>query len=300
MAGVEVQARTALVTGSSRGIGRVIALKLAGCGVTRIGVHFQKNKEAAEETARLLRDRGAEAVLVQADVTILADITRMFAEMRSAFGALDIYVANARPDVQHFYQPVLDLTAEHWRAAMDSQATALLHCAREAVGMMDRGGRFIAATYAGGAKTGSWRSWAAMGPTKAAMEALLRYLAWDLAGRGITANAVSPGATDDSVFSTLPPEVLDALRGWAGAGWVPMGRLTDTGRCRRRRSPAVLRTPAILRRRDPRPALAAAELGTAPPRLGRQAAEPSGDGSAGGGVRRPQNGQGCTVTPVLP
>src|SRR3954470_2216599 len=76
------------------------------------------------------------------------------------------------------------------------------------------------------AKTGSCRSWAAMGPAKAAMEALLRYLAWDLAGRGITANAVSPGATDDSVFSTLPPEVLEALRGWAGAGWVPMGRLT--------------------------------------------------------------------------
>lgn len=65
-----------------------------------------------------------------------------------------------------------------------------------------------------------------MGPAKAAMESLLRYLAWDLAGRGITANAVSPGATDDSVFSTLPPQVLEMLRGWAGAGWVPMRRLT--------------------------------------------------------------------------
>ena len=91
---------------------------------------------------------------------------------------------------------------------------------------MGGGGRIVAVTYAPGGKTGSWRSWAAMGPAKAAMESLLRYLAWDLAGRGITANAVSPGATDDSVFSTLPPEVLDALRGWAGAGWVPMGRLT--------------------------------------------------------------------------
>jgi enoyl-[acyl-carrier protein] reductase III len=128
--------------------------------------------------------------------------------------------------VAEFYRPVLDLTTEHWRAAIDSQATALLLCAREAAGMMGRGGRVVAVTYAGGARAGSWRPWAAMGPAKAAMESLLRYLAWELAGRGITANAVSPGATEDSVFSTLPPEVLGALREWAGAGWVPMRRLT--------------------------------------------------------------------------
>ncbi|MCO6415856.1 SDR family oxidoreductase [Siccirubricoccus sp. KC 17139] len=226
MNGIKVKARTAIITGSSRGIGRGIALKLAECGVGQIAVHYLRNKQAAEETARLLRERGTEPVLVQADVTRPEDIRRMFAEAKAGLGSLDIFVANARPDVQHFYQPVLDLTAEHWRAAIDSQATALLHSAREAVGMMGRGGRIVAVTYAPGAKMGSWRSWAAMGPAKAAMEALLRYLAWDLAGRGITANAVSPGATDDSVFSTLPPEVLDALRGWAGAGWVPMGRLT--------------------------------------------------------------------------
>ncbi len=57
MSGIEVKARTALVTGSSRGIGRGIALKLAGCGVGRIGVHYLRNREAAEETARLLRER---------------------------------------------------------------------------------------------------------------------------------------------------------------------------------------------------------------------------------------------------
>lgn len=55
---------------------------------------------------------------------------------------------------------------------------------------------------------------------------MLRYLAWELAAQGITVNAVSPGATDDSVFATLPPAVLDTLRDWAGDGWVPMGRLT--------------------------------------------------------------------------
>jgi NAD(P)-dependent dehydrogenase (short-subunit alcohol dehydrogenase family) len=226
MAGIEVKASTALVTGSSRGIGRGIALKLAECGVGRIGVHYLKNREGAEETARLLRGRGAEAVTIQADVTRPEDIARLFAEARAGLGSLGIFVANARPEVQEFYRPVFDLAPEHWRAALDSQATALLLCVREAAGMMEKGGRIVAVTYAGGARAGSWRPWAAMGPAKAAMESLLRYLAWDLAGRGITANAVSPGVTEDSVFSTLPPEVLEAMRGWAGAGWVPMRRLT--------------------------------------------------------------------------
>lgn len=58
------------------------------------------------------------------------------------------------------------------------------------------------------------------------MESLCRYFAYALAPRGITVNAVSPGATDDSVFNTLPPQVLEMLRSWASAGWVPMGRLT--------------------------------------------------------------------------
>lgn len=120
---------------------------------------------------------------------------------------------------------MLDLAPEHWRAAIDSRAAALLLSAREAAGMMGKGGRIIAVTYAGGAWTESWRPRAAMGPAKAAMESLLRYLAWEFTGR-ITANAASPGATDDSVFATPPPEVLEALRGWAAAGWVPMRRLT--------------------------------------------------------------------------
>src|SRR4051794_41404263 len=113
------------------------------------------------------------------------DISRMFAEMRSAFGALDIFVASARPDVQHCYQPVLDLTAEHWRAAIDSQATALLQCAREAVGMMGRGGRVVAVTYAPRGKKGSWRARGAVGPPQAAMGTPPRYPPRGPAGRGI-------------------------------------------------------------------------------------------------------------------
>ena len=146
---------SALITGSSRGIGRGIALKLAECGVRQIGVHYLKQKDDAEQTARLVEQRGARTVLIQADVTRSEDIRRLFAEARKAIGPLGVFVANARPDVQHFYRPALDLTLEQWRSAMDSQATALLLAVREAAGMMtEKGGRIVAVTYAPGSPHG--------------------------------------------------------------------------------------------------------------------------------------------------
>jgi NAD(P)-dependent dehydrogenase (short-subunit alcohol dehydrogenase family) len=223
---ITIAGKTALVTGSSRGIGRGIALKLADCGVNRIGVHYFKNRSAAEETASQLRKRGAEALLLQADVTKVDDITRMFAILKESFGVLDILVSNARPDIEHFYQPVMEIPLDNWQIAFDSQARALLVAAREAVKFMPDGGRIIATTYAPGGRTGSWQPWVAMGSAKAAMESLCRYFAVALATRGITVNAVSPGATEDSVFNTLPPEALQMMRAWAASGWVPMRRLT--------------------------------------------------------------------------
>jgi len=217
---------SALVTGSSRGIGRGICLKLADCGLKRIGVHYFKNKAAAEDTAVRLSDRGAQPLLLQADVTKPDEIVRMFGEIKKSFGGLDIFVSNARPDVEHFYQPVMQIPLKNWHAALDSQATAMLIAVREAVKLMPDGGRIIAITYAPGGRTGTWEPWVAMGSAKAAMESLCRYFAVALAKRRITVNSVSPGATDDSVFNTLPPEVLEMLRKWASSGWVPMGRLT--------------------------------------------------------------------------
>jgi enoyl-[acyl-carrier protein] reductase III len=194
--------------------------------VSRIGVHYLKNKTAADETAARLRERGAEPLLLQADVTKIDDITRMFATVKEGFGALDIFVSNARPDVEHFYQPVMAIPLENWQVAFDSQARAMLVATREAVKLMPDGGRVIAITYAPGGHTGTWEPWVAMGSAKAALESLCRYFAVALAKRGITVNLVSPGVTEDSVFSTLPPEVLQMLRNWAESGWVPMRRLT--------------------------------------------------------------------------
>ena len=88
--------QTALITGASRGIGRGIALKLAEQGVEKIAINYKENDAAAEDTARLLKERGAAPMLIKADIGKVADIERMFETIKSQFGGLDIFVSNAR------------------------------------------------------------------------------------------------------------------------------------------------------------------------------------------------------------
>jgi NAD(P)-dependent dehydrogenase (short-subunit alcohol dehydrogenase family) len=141
------------------------------------------------------------------------------------FGGLDIFVANARPELATFYQPPLDITLDSWHMAIDSQATAFLVGVQETNRFMGQGGRIVAITYAPSARTGSWQPWVGMGAAKAALEALVRYFAVALAGRGITVNAVSPGLTWDSVLNGLPDPVVEASKAWHESGWTPSGRM---------------------------------------------------------------------------
>ena len=214
----------ALVTGGSRGIGRGIALKLASRGA-RVAIHYFQNVEAANETLRLVRQSGADGFVVQADVTKPEEVRRIFDEIRAQFGALDVFVANARPEVPEFFQPPFEINIDQWNAAMNSQATAFLAGAQAAAPLLRDDGRIVAITYGTGGRTGSLQPWVAMGTAKAALEALVRYIAVGLAPRGITVNAVSPGWTEDSVLNTLPVPVQEMIRGWHTRGWTPMGRL---------------------------------------------------------------------------
>lgn len=214
----------ALITGSSRGIGRGIALKLSEIGMN-IAVHYHQNETAAKQTLAMVREQGSEAFLVKADVCQPEQVTRMFKEIQTEFGKLDIFVSNARPEVQDFFQPPLDITLQQWDSAFDSQAKAFLIGAREAARLMRDGGRIIAVTYATGSRTGSLQPWVGMGSAKAALESLVRYFAVALAKRGITVNAISPGWTEDSVLNSLPSQAQDLIRNWHKQGWTPMRRL---------------------------------------------------------------------------
>src|SRR5260370_13674551 len=94
---MSLEKKSALISGSSRGIGRGIALKLADKGA-RVAVHYFQNESAGKATLAKIRERGSDGFLVQADVCRPEEITRMFERVKKEFGALDIFVSNARTE----------------------------------------------------------------------------------------------------------------------------------------------------------------------------------------------------------
>ena len=221
---MSLNGKHALITGSSRGIGRGIAVKLAEQKVN-VAVHYFQNEAAANATLAEVRKHGADGFILQGDVTKPADVSSLFDKVKSEFGKLDIFVANARPEAPTFFQAPLEISLEQWDTAFDSQSKAFLIAAREAANIMPDGGRIIALTYAEGSRTGGLQPWVGMGSAKAALESLVRYFAVALAKRGITVNAISPGWTEDSVLNSLPDEVQTLIRNWHNGGWTPMRRL---------------------------------------------------------------------------
>jgi len=219
--------KTALVTGASRGIGRGIVHKLVEAGIERIAVNYVSNDDAANQTADALRENGAEVLLVKADCTDLDQVNGMFDVVSSKFGGLDIFVHNARPNpgVDPWFASAMEMTPAGLDTAYKSQVHTLVVSCQACARLMAKGGRIIGITHAPGGRTGSWQPWAAMGPAKAALEATARYFAVSLAAQGITVNTVSPGVIDDSVINGLPPEVYHAIKDWTESGWSPMKRM---------------------------------------------------------------------------
>jgi enoyl-[acyl-carrier protein] reductase III len=181
--------KIALVTGSGRGIGRAIALHLAREGADVI-VNFFRNRAPAEETAEQIRALGRRALVVKADVGQGERIETLFAEIEKEFGALDILVCNA---ASGYNRPVMEQKLKGWDWTMNINARAALFCAQRAVPLMQkRGGGYIVNLSSPGS-TRVMPEYVVVGASKAALEALTRYLAVELAPYRIVVNAVSPG-----------------------------------------------------------------------------------------------------------
>jgi len=224
---MKITFHTAMITGSSRGIGRSIAVKLAQEGVRRIAVHYCTRKEEAEKTVAEVRNAGAEGVLVQGDTSDANRAAGVVAEAAEKLGGCDIFVQSVAPTFDQIYEHTLatEVPLAKWQIAFDTQARAFFLGVPEAAKHMTRGGRVIALSYTPGGATGGWQPWVGMGPAKAALESMCRYFAVALARHGVTVNAVSPGVSDETtLIGQTPQPVQDALKDWATTGWTPMRR----------------------------------------------------------------------------
>ena len=203
-----MQDRVVLVTGGSRGIGKAVALRFAERG-SKLLINFFQDREAAEKTAREVTDKGANALPFQADVKDPEQIRGMFREVQARFGRLDVLVHNAASGV---LRQTLELTAKHWDWVMATNARSLLLCAREAAAAMTNGGRIVSLSSLGSDRV--IPQYAAIGVSKAALESLTRYLAAELAPRGITVNAVSAGAVPTEIWNLIPDgqTILEKIR----------------------------------------------------------------------------------------
>lgn len=208
--------KVALVTGSSRGIGKAIALRLASTGYD-IVINYARSKTAALETAAEIEAIGRKVLVVKANVGKPEKIKEMFHQIDDTFGRLDILVSNAASGV---LRPVMELEESHWDWTMDINSKGLLFCAQEAARRMEKtgGGKIVSLSSLGSIRY--LKNYTTVGVSKAAIESLTRYLAVELSEKNIVVNAVSGGAVDTDALKHFPnrEELLEDARQQTPAG----------------------------------------------------------------------------------
>ncbi len=202
-----------LVTGGTRGIGRAIALRLVADGAGRVVLGYLRNDRAAAEAAALVEQAGAEPVLVRGNV---AD-ARTVGEL-AASGPYRVVVHNAATGV---IRPALETEDKHWDWTLAANARALLALTRATVPTMPQGGSILAVSSLGSQRV--LANYVLIGASKAALEAVVRYLAVELAPRGIRVNCVSAGVVETEALDWFPnkDEMLASVRR------TPAGRLVE-------------------------------------------------------------------------
>jgi enoyl-[acyl-carrier protein] reductase III len=197
------EGKLALVTGSGRGIGRSIALKLASQGADII-VNFFRHRESAEQTVKDIEALGVKAEIIRANVGDAAKVDELFDTIGSKFGRLDILINNAASGVG---RPLMDIDTKAWEWTMDINARALLLCAQRAAKLMEgRDGKIVSISSLGSRFV--LPNYTVVGVSKAALEALTRYLAVELAPQGICVNAVAASAVETEALKFYLKEGL--------------------------------------------------------------------------------------------
>lgn len=208
--------KIALVTGSSRGIGRAVALRLAREGYS-LCINCVERIDLARALAAEIGAAGGNAIAYRADVSDAGQVGDMLAEIKRALGGVSLLVNNAGIAGQMLFQ---DITKEQWRRYMGVNLDGAFNCCQAVLPDMlhEKSGCIVNISSIWGLRGASCE--VAYSCTKAALVGLTRSLAMELAPSGIRVNCVCPGVIDTDMLSALPDGTLGEL-----AQQTPMGRL---------------------------------------------------------------------------
>lgn len=181
--------KVVLVSGSGRGIGAAIALNFAALGADVV-VNYFRNREPAERVADQIHAMGRKVLLVKANMGELEDIQLLFNSIEQEFHGLDIYIHNA---ASGYNRPVMEQRLKGWEWTMNINARSLLFAAQHAAPLMEKRGGGAIVSISSPGSTRVLPDYVVVGASKAAIEAITRYLAVELSSRNIVVNAVSPG-----------------------------------------------------------------------------------------------------------
>ncbi len=197
----DLTGKVAIVTGSSRGIGRGIAERLGRDGATVV-VNYSGSEQEANEVVKAIESTGGKSVAIQASLSKVEDVRRLFAETMQHFGQLDILVNNAGIGV---VGAIADVTEEDYDKVFNLNVRGVLFALQEAARHMSNGGRIV--NISSSTTLHPEAGMAIYAASKAAIKLFTQVLATEVGDRNITVNTLMPGPTVPGMFGNMPPEV---------------------------------------------------------------------------------------------
>ncbi|SHN82670.1 3-oxoacyl-[acyl-carrier protein] reductase [Paenibacillus sp. ov031] len=199
--------KVAIVTGSSRGIGRAIAEQLAELGADVV-INYASSPDKAEQVADIARQKGVRAITVQADLARKEDVERLFSETISQLGKVDILINNAGIMKT---TPLADVTEEEFDQQFAINVKGTFFACQQALKHMEEQGRIV--NFSTSVTGQMFPGYSVYAGTKGAVEQITRQLAKEFGSRQITINAVAPGPVNTELFSVGKTEQqLEGLR----------------------------------------------------------------------------------------
>ena len=202
----QLTGKVALVTGSSRGIGKTIAEELAVNGA-KVVINYAGNSEKAAEVVAGIKENGGEAIAVQADISRVTELERLFQTVVETYGKIDILVNNAGIMIG---KPIAAITEEDFDKSFAINVKGTYFACQQAASRMDNGGRII--NFSTSVTGVMFPTYSLYAGTKGAVDQFTRQLAKEFGPKGITINAVAPGPVNTELFTVgKTKEQIEAL-----------------------------------------------------------------------------------------